>query len=349
MPFDRPTLSELRARIAADIEARTGEDATSRGSLYNVLAQAEAGAAHGLHGHQAWIVRQMFDETAEEANLERRAGWFAIDRIAATAATGTATATGTDGAQILVGTLLQTSSSVAYQVTATATIVAGTASIALQAVEPGADGNLAAGASLTFISPVLDVDSVATVAAAGLTGGADIETVEQLRARLLERKRQPPMGGAAHDYIAWAKAAHADVTRAWCYPLESGVGSVTVRFVTDNLPSPIPSAAVVNAVQAYVDEQRPVTVKQCYVLAPVETPLNLVFTRLSPNDAATRTAVEAELADYLYRAGEPGGSLLLSDINAAISLACDDHRIDLTDDIVLENHQLPVVGVSVWP
>ena len=67
-----------------------------------------------------------------------------------------------------------------------------------------------------------------------LDGGTDEETDEELRARVLRRIRQPPMGGDAYDYVAWALAVPG-VTRAWCSPLEMGIGTVTVRFMMDDL------------------------------------------------------------------------------------------------------------------
>src|SRR6478736_4591283 len=67
-----------------------------------------------------------------------------------------------------------------------------------------------------------------------MTGGADTETDDQLRARVLFRIQQPPMGGDANDYVAWALAVPG-VTRAWCSPLEMGMGTVTVRFMMDEL------------------------------------------------------------------------------------------------------------------
>ena len=66
-----------------------------------------------------------------------------------------------------------------------------------------------------------------------MTGGTDTETDEQLRARILQRIQNPPMGGSAADYVAWALAVPG-VTRAWAAP-EQGIGTITVRFLMDDL------------------------------------------------------------------------------------------------------------------
>jgi uncharacterized phage protein gp47/JayE len=349
MPFERPTLVQLRDRTATDIERHSGQDATSRGSAYAPIAKAQAGLAHGLHGHLAWIADQLFDDTADDANLLRRAAEMGITRIPAARASGTATATGNDGAVIPAETLLQTDDEILYRVTAEASIVAGTATLQLTAVEPGAAGNQAAGVTLRFISPVLDVDSEATVVE--ITSGADIEPITRVRERLAERRTNPPMGGNSADYIAWAKAAHVDVTRAWCYPNENGLGTVVVRFVTDDLSTPIPTQAHVEAVTDYTDQVRPAGMKAFNVYAPVAKSLDITFTALSPNTPTVRAAIEAELKDLISREGEPGGTLLLTHINEAISLATGetDHRHDLVDDFTCATGEFPVLGALTWP
>ena len=95
--------------------------------------------------------------------------------------------------------------------------------------------------------------SVATVI--HLTGGTDTETDEQLRARILHRIQNPPMGGAAADYVAWALAVPG-VTRAWAAP-EQGVGTITVRFLMDDLRADNdgwPEPDDIQAVADYIDK-----------------------------------------------------------------------------------------------
>ena len=66
-----------------------------------------------------------------------------------------------------------------------------------------------------------------------LDGGVDTENDDDLRARILFRIHQPPMGGDADDYVAWALSVPG-VTRAWA-ATEMGIGTVTVRFMMDEL------------------------------------------------------------------------------------------------------------------
>ncbi len=349
MSFDRPELTTLRQRVSADIERHGDESASQRGDTYYPLSQAVAGVAHGLHGHLQYNVDQIFDETADDENLLRRAAEVNIFRIQASRASGTATITGTEAAIIPAETLLQTDAQQLYRVTEQATIAAGTATLQLKSVEVGTEQNQDSGTTLRLVNSVLDVDTTATVIE--ISGGAYIESIDRVRERLSDRRKNPPMGGNGWDFIAWAKAAHVDITRAWCYSNTPYIGAVTVRFVTDNLATPIPTQAHIDAVQDHTDIVRPAGMRGFTAAGLTAKALDLTFTKLVPNNATTQAAIEAELKDLIARAAEPGGTLLLSQINEAISIATGetDHAIDLTDDFTCAVGEFPELGVMTWP
>jgi uncharacterized phage protein gp47/JayE len=181
-------------------------------------------------------------DTSELESLERQGVLYGITRKAATFAVGNVTFAGNDGTLIATGTLLQRSDGQCYTTQADATIAAGTATAAVQAETAGEAGNAAAGVSLALVSPIIGVGSSATVAVGGLALGSDQESDDDLRTRIIERLRFAPQGGAATDYVAWAKKV-AGVTRAWAFPPELGLGTVTVRFVRDDDASIIPDGA----------------------------------------------------------------------------------------------------------
>lgn len=321
MPFTRPTLQQLIDRNESDYASRLpGSDPRLRRAFLNVMARIDAGSAHGLYGYLAYIFRQLFPDTAEAEFLERWADIWGVERKLATKSSGTATATGNNGSTISQGALLRRSDGVEFAVTENATIVSGVATVKLEATTAGSSGNTAASSTLTFQSPPPGVNSTVTVTANGLTGGTDVETDALLLQRLLLRIQNPPQGGAKHDYIAWA-LENAGVTRAWCYPLELGLGTVTVRFMMDGTYADgIPQAGDVAAVLAYIEERRPVTA-DVTVVAPVASPIDFNIT-LNINDTPEiRAAVEAELKDMILRDSEPGGTIYLSRINEAISRA----------------------------
>lgn len=352
MPFARPTLAELIDRITADMSSRVlGVDgAVLRRSLLGIIARAEAGEAHMLYGYLEWIGRQSIPDTAEGEWLERWAVVWGLSRTAATYAGGDLTITGTNGSVIPDGTLWQRQDGVQYATQGAETISGGTATATLEAVVAGEDGNLDAGTTMFLVSPIAGVTATATVAAGGLTGGSDTETDARLRTRLLERIAEPPQGGAERDYIAWAKAASSDVTRVWVTPNGMGAGTVVVQFVVDDDPDGlIPDAGQVDTVQDYIDERRPVTA-DVYVSAPTEVPRAMTI-KISPNTSAVQAAVTAELEDLFRRDAEPGGTIYISRIREAVSIATGEANnlmVTPTADIVDTAGNISTLGAITF-
>lgn len=355
MPFSRPDLPTLIDRVAADIESRMpGADARLRRSNLNVLARVLAGAAHGLYGYLDWLGKQILVDTAEAEFIERHANiWLPGGRLPAAYAVGQVTATGIDGSVIPVGTRFRRADGVLYAAESEATIAGGSALVTVVAVEAGQAGNGAAGVSLALETPVSGVNAATLVTPGALTGGAEIESDEGLRARVLARIQQPPHGGSRQDYVAWALEVPG-VTRAWCYPMESGDGTVTVRFVRDGDASIFPDAGEVAAVAAHIEEVRPVTA-HVYVFAPVPVAVNFTIA-LTPSTSGVKAAVEASLRDLLLREAVPeGGSgegkILLSHIREAISLAAgetDHNLVAPVADVALTTGQMAVFGAITW-
>lgn len=349
MSFQRPTLETLVSRIKQDLEGRLGTaGAVLRRAVLAVLAKVYAGAVHLLHGHLEYVSEQVFPDTAIASNLERWSSIWGVARVPAAYADGNVTATGTNGTVIPSGTRLIRADDVEYETTAEATVALGTATLAVRAVVAGVDGNADAAVQLTLVTPIAGVNSVAVVASGDLTGGADEETDDSLRDRLLLRIQQPALGGAISDYERWAREV-AGVTRVWAFEEYLGEGTVGVTFVRDNDADIIPEAGEVQDVQDYIDAVRPVTA-HVTVFAPTEDPIDLNIS-LTPNTEAVKAAVEAQLIDLIYRDGYPGSTILLSRINEAISIAAGESDHVLT--VPSANHvsgagELPVLGTITW-
>ena len=347
MSFSRPALADIVARVGNDVMSRLSADDLLRRADAQVMSRVLAGVAHGLYGFIDWLSRQVIYDTAETEFLERWASIWGIARKPAAAATGSVTFTVQAGAVVPAGTLLQALDGVQYQTTADATVTGATATAPVAAVVPAQAGNRVAGQSLSLVSPIAGVS--ATALAGDLVGGADLEDDDALRVRLLARIQNPPQGGAAADYIAWALQVPG-VTRAWCYPEEMGIGTVTVRFVRDNDASPIPDAGEVAAVQTAIDAHRPVTA-HVTVVAPTAAPLNFGIQALTPNTADVQAAVQAELQDLLLREAVPGGTILLSHIRAAISAATNETDYVLlspTANVTNPAGSMSTMGAITW-
>lgn len=355
MAFDRPTLSELIERAITDIETRleqpdTPVDAQLRYAVLNILAKVHAGGVHGLYGYQVYLAKQVMPDTAESEYLRRWASiWLAQPAKPAVAAQGLAIFTGTEATLIPSGTVVQRLDGVRFSTDADGTITGGSATIAVTAEVAGVDGNTGGGTVLSLVTPIAGINSTATVEAAGITNGVDAETDDSILLRLLTRIRQAPHGGNVQDYVTWALEV-AGVTRAWCYPLYFGDGTVGVTFVLDDqVGSIIPDAAKVQEVQDYIDAVRPVTAAVT-VFAPTAVPLDLTIA-LTPNTAAVQAAVQAELESLLRRAAEPGATILWSQLNEAISIAQGetDHVLSVpAADVPHAADEIAVLGTITW-
>lgn len=357
MPFSRDPLTTIEQRIKSDFELHVKDeqgnaiDATSPGTGYTEFAEVIAGVAHELYGNQAWIAKQISLHDADEERLVDEAATLGIPRIPPQYSGGTLTFTGNSGVLIAADRFLQDDSGALFKTTADVTTASGTAQATIVAMEAGLAGNLVQGSSLTLLEPIVGIDNTATVDAPGLSGGADIEAIERLRERVIARKQEPPMGGNSYDYVAWAKAASVDVTRAWPFFHENGIGSVVVRFVTEDLASPIPTQPIIDVVSAFMDTVRPAGTRNFVVEAPTAKPMNLTFSSLMPNTPEVQTAINAELLDLIRLEGKPGSIIPISKIREAISRATgeQDYNISLNTDISYSDSQFPTLGTTTWP
>lgn len=241
MPYQRPNLKTLIDRADADMASRLpGTEAQLRRSNVGALARIHAGAVHGLYGFLDYLSRQVLPDTAEVDWLERHASIYNITRKAAVSASGKVRFTGTTGTALAKGIKMQTARQQVFVTTAQVALKAGQADVPIEAETAGKAGNIKADTDLTLVTPIAGVQSKAVALAPGIQGGTEQETDDSLRRRLLARIQAPPHGGNRADYVAWAQAM-AGVGRAWVYPEELGLGTVSVRFVkTDGA---IPTAA----------------------------------------------------------------------------------------------------------
>jgi uncharacterized phage protein gp47/JayE len=223
--------------------------------------------------------------------------------------------------------------------------------VAVRALNAGVDGNKITGDMLSLDTPGAGMNGEAPVIT--LTGGTDQETDDELRKRILFRIQQPPMGGDADDYVNWA-LSYPGVTRAWCSPLEMGIGTVTVRFMMDDLRADqggFPTEDDCIAVAAYMDTVRPVAVKDFYVVAPIPQPVDCQVTQLVTDNEDTRAGIEASMKDMLFTLAIPGQTIYLAWKSYAIMNAPNVSSFQLIntgDDVMPSPGHMAVLGSMIY-
>ena len=217
----------------------------------------------------------------------------------------------------------------------------GGASIPLAALATGSAGNLPAGTICTAVSPLAGL-APQSVVLDGMSGGTDLEATEAWRIRILARIRQPAMGGAANDYVTWAKAALDSVVYAAVLPNWLGMG--TVGVVIGMAGPRVPTSGEVAAVAAYIAPRRPVTAAVT-VLAASLAPVNISL-HISPDTTATRAAVLAALQLSFAQDAQIGGTVFASRLDNAISGSGEysHERFTPSADVAVSATQLPTLG-----
>ena len=297
-----------------------------------------------------WLIRHGY-----ELGLTLDAGGNSVGTITVSTTPGTAVATGTpfvraDGATYSTITdVLATGTSVALPVQA---------DIAGQAFDMEVGDTLTLGTG----SAPIGLGTTGTVNAqfdgTGLSGGTDPEDIETFRARVLYRKRNPPQGGSAPDYVEWVGEALSTVRNVYVDSFANDERAVWACFTVTDQPDGIPSAGQVAIVQAYINDpiRRPITARAFAVApTPVNTPIKIA--NLLPATDDVRAAIEAEIAALSIDEIQPARpaqafTLYREMIEAAIARADGVKRFTLmtpASDIVFSTGaQMPVFDTITY-
>lgn len=348
MALNRPTLKVIIERVEADILSKAGISKPLRRSVIRAFSYAIGGACHLIYGFLDYIAKQLMPDTADGQHLERWASIWGISRKIGSYAERDIDFSGVDGSIIPAKTYLKRSDGLEYYTDLEVTISSGIATVKVTADEYGKTGNLDIAVSLQLISPIAGVEAAAVVVSTNQLDGADAELDPPLLKRLLNHIQEPPRGGSENDYIQWALELDG-VSRAWTFPERFGPGTMGLAFVKDADTDIFPNAASVLVVQDYIDFLRPVTCNFT-AFAPIEKLIALDIS-IKPNTLAVRTAVENELKDFFIRESVVEGSLLISKINEAISIAANEEDHILNTPTVNPNAapgELMTLGAITW-
>lgn len=368
MPYQQPTLSDLKAQGLNDIVATniTQGRALFPRSVLRALIWCFANLTWGNYDYLAWCYRQAVPFTATDENLD---GWGAMRNVLrkdATIASGQIQFTGaTPSAPLPSGTIIKRNDGVDYITTADATADAsGNLTVAVSCQSSGAAGNCDAGTGFSLMTAISGLPAQATATAA-LTGGADQEADSEYRTRVLTAYASRAGGGRQSDYVEWAEDV-AGVTRAWCDPLAFGAGTVSVYVMfddaqaenggypqgTDGSASDETRYTVATGDQLTVANaiwtEQPVTALVA-VCAPKPFPIDITVKNLSPNTTDQIAAMKTALSDLYFREGTPlGMTLEQSDIvDALTSTGASFTIVSPAGPVSIPVGSLPSVGALV--
>jgi uncharacterized phage protein gp47/JayE len=353
--------------VRDDITTSLAGAAVAGNTVLRVMADAMAGLARLCLKYLDWLALMLMPDTATDTWLSRHGViWLvnadgSLGRKGASYASGTVGFSGTPGISIPDGFGLVAPSGDTYETLEFLTLpdsVNQPAEVAVKALNPGASGNQPQG---SFIAPTTPMSGVSgDVLVIDLRGGFDQETDEALRARILARIRQPPMGGDADDYWEWAMAIPS-VTRVFVAARELGMGTVTVRFMVDALRADtggFPTMDDINVVAGYLDQKRPVAVRDFFVMSPVPEPIdfNLVLRydsmTLRAQVAQSVTAMITEKAMCAHTVNGQlvaGTTILASWVAEAINRVTQDFELTMDDHAMPHNGALAVLGTISYP
>ncbi|MEZ9414137.1 baseplate J/gp47 family protein [Vibrio sp. 10N.286.49.E1] len=352
MPYNVPTLRQLIESGLIDIEASL-DTILPKFGIEQALNSAVSGSVRDLYDYQTWIVRQIIpsSESEDQTIIDAARAEGVIQKLASSAA-GPVSFVG--DVPMPIDTEMTHADGRLYRVVFANEPSEGNVVVVVQADEVGVDGNIAAGDALSLVSTVPGIQPKGTTGE--ISGGAELEPVAQVLERLLFRKRNPPMGGAEHDYVAWCREV-AGVTRAWAYNAIQGGSTIGYAFVFDGRDDILPNATDTQEMQDYIyrhqdpatgaDVGRPAGIEAINVALSLKT-TDLAIS-LVPDTTELRQSVQSSVEGYIETLS-PGETLLLSSIRTAIgaTVGVEDYSLDLAADVSANAAELHELGAIAW-
>jgi uncharacterized phage protein gp47/JayE len=331
MDFNIPTLSAL-SQWTRGLFARAVDGAVVSiwPNTWYVLGKVLALIAQAFYQRISWLYKQMFLSAATSpAVIKRHAYELGLAQIPATASAGTATFPAQAGLPVPKGVQAQRGDGATFTTSAAVTATGATVSLPFTADVAGANGNTDAAETLTLLYPDDNplLGSSGTVDSGGFGGGTDAETKETLRARSLQKKRNPPNGGSVSDWTRWMEASSGAIAGVWVDSFVNNARQVWIAFARSDRSGGVPTTGDVAAAQAAVmsNSERPVTARPT-VVAIAPTAVAVTLTRVIPDTVAVRAAIAVELAALFqsYQPAGPNGAYVApATPNAAFTLPVD--------------------------
>ena len=269
MSLTTPTTKEINANIIAQLEASLNQTIPLLPkSFLRVLAKALAGVFILLYKYGGFIFLQMFVASASDQDtmvngevVNPLKFWGRLIGIGdPTPATNAEllidiTVTNQTGTLPSGTQLVNSGNGVTYITIGAVALDAALVQATVRAVSDqaggggaGVIGNLDPGAIVSFANPLANVDRNAVVDSQVVTG-ANAESTEAYRQRIIDRFQKRPQGGAYADYEQWGEEA-AGIINVYPYTGDPGEVNVYSEATPESSGNPdgIPTVAQLQAV-----------------------------------------------------------------------------------------------------
>lgn len=316
MALETPTTKAISDNIIAQMDATFGTSLPK--SFTRVMAKSVAAVIILLYKYCGFNFLQMFVSTASMSPTEVN-GKTIIPLVEWGRLIGAGDPRPSDPAQLIIAVAVEVIGSTlpaaaqlvyvptgaVYITTESVVLDAPTVNVTVVATAEfsGTQGNLVAGAVLSFANPLSGVSRSALVVTQSVTG-ADAETPDQYRERVVNRFQTRPQGGAYADYKLWAEET-TGVLRAFPYASDFP-GQVEVYIESATEVDGIPTTAQLEAALDSINydnatgqaTRRPVGA-QVNTLAIIRVGFSVEIQGLSvENEPDVRAEIESALTSY---------------------------------------------------
>lgn len=312
--------------------------------LYAAAAQIQA-----LSVQNEWVLAQSFPQTAQGEYLDHHAAARGLQRIGEAKAKGTVrfmTDTPSRTNRIIdAGTTCMTAGEVRFVTTEAVTLAAGesAAEAPAEALIAGPGGNVAAG-TVTILT-ACPVGITACTNPRGFSGGAEAESDEALRLRILESYRRLPNGANAAWYEAAAMSCEG-VAAAAAVGRVRGTGTVDVYITgVDGMPDDV----LLESVRQVLADMREIAV-DVQVKAPVSRDVCVeaeIMAAPGTDYAAVAGEVEQAVTAW-FNGGLLGKPVRMADLGRLIynvSGVENYHLLSPAEDVQTGRTELPVLDI----
>ena len=350
MAFNIPTLAEAVRQVENGFSiAFYGAAGAIRVSVLKVLSKVIGGTNHVIALKCRDIWKNNFVATADAESLATvHAQRWNLPHKPATKAHGLVSVTFSGSGRVPAGTIFVDSTGMEYElIEDVSRSSAGAINGRIICTTAGSAGNATAGVALSFrdgdvanVSGAITWGRILGGALYSVQVGSEMqqwgETLEDYRARLLERQQNQPQGGCGVDYKSWLKRFDF-VSDAWVVDNYPNTNSVACFIADFSGSDGYIAASDVAKAQAYVTAENRKPVNADPIVAN-PTRLSSAVTVFSGvlSDVA-KSSVESAVKKLLQKYG-PGMTLILSDLEETVKASAGDYTARVS--------QFSVDGVS---